>query len=128
MSSISYKLYFDYGATDCVTLMCHNDGDLCHLNISRLSHSVPAQYTGRYPQSQVRLAKDRLTVDARVFVWDRLSGKVEEQRLVTIPVQGEVITATNGSNRCNVSYHGITFNQFWILSELLQRYKLMTSL
>ena len=55
----------------------------------------------RYPQSQVKLSRDRLTVDARVFVWDRLSGKVEEQRLVTIPIQGEVLTATNGNGlRC----------------------------
>ena len=51
----------------------------------------------RYPTSKVRLARERLTVDSRVFVWDRLSGKVEEQRVVTIPIQGDIVSSTNGS-------------------------------
>ena len=51
----------------------------------------------RYPNSKVRLARERLTVDSRVFVWDRLSGKVEEQRVVTIPIQGDIVSSTNGS-------------------------------
>ena len=51
----------------------------------------------RYPNSKVRLARERLTVDSRVFVWDRLSGKVDEQRVVTIPIQGDILTSTNGT-------------------------------
>ena len=47
----------------------------------------------------MKLGREKLTVDARVFVWDRLAGKVEEQRTVTIPIQGDVLSSINGNNR-----------------------------
>ena len=47
----------------------------------------------RYPASQCQLSPDRLMVDGRAFVVDRLSGKVEEQVVVTIPITGEATTS-----------------------------------
>ena len=53
----------------------------------------------RYPHSQCRLDSESLSVDGRMFVWDRSTGKVEEQVTVTIPVQGDIITSATSHAR-----------------------------
>ena len=53
----------------------------------------------RYPHSQYKLSSDSLLVDGRVFVWDKMSGKVEEQVTAIIPVQGEIVTSAAATTR-----------------------------
>ena len=55
----------------------------------------------RYPHSQASLATHggTLTVDQRVFVWDRQAAKVEEQVTVTIPIQGDIVTSATSHVR-----------------------------
>ena len=62
-------------------------------------HRFMFKVLDRYPQTQCRLTSDALYVDGRMFVWDSVSGQVEELVTVTIPVQGEVITSAAGHNR-----------------------------
>ena len=40
-----------------------------------------------------------MLVDGRVFVWDKMSGKVEEQVTAIIPVQGEIVTSAAAATR-----------------------------
>ena len=51
----------------------------------------------RYPDSHCSLNSDSLSVDGRMFVWDQQRAQVEEQVLVTIPIQGDVVTTEAAS-------------------------------
>ena len=64
----------------------------------------------RYPHSQASLATSggTLTVDQRVFVWDRQAGKVEEQVTVTIPIQGDILTSATSHVRWDNKYYNMT--------------------
>ena len=80
----------------------------------------------RYPHSQASLATSggSLTVDQRVFVWDRQAGKVEEQVTVTIPIQGDIVTSATSHVRWDNKCYNMTSESFiWIISEPRQKFK-----